>query len=85
MSERIYLITITLPFGTVLIIFAMKYLAAVRQAHSRILSADADRRLAENTASTLARTAASLASIEAELVRIGSRLGAVERMLKEVE
>lgn len=85
MSERIYLITVALPFGTVLVIFAMKYLAAARQAHARLLSADAYRSFAEHAAATQAQTAASLASMQAELVRIGSRLGAVETMLREVE
>lgn len=85
MSERIYLITIALPFGTVLIVFAMKYLAAARQAHARILSADAYRSFAESAAASQAQTTALLASMQAELVRIGSRLGAVETMLRQVE
>lgn len=52
MSERLYLITLALPFGTVLVIFAMRCLAAARQAHARILSADAYRSFAEHAAAT---------------------------------
>ncbi len=41
MSEQVYLITIALPFGTVLIVFAIKYPTAARQAQASIRSADA--------------------------------------------
>ncbi len=42
------------------------------------------RSLAERSAATQAETAASLASIEAEMIRIGNRLGAVETMPRDV-
>ena len=84
MSEQIYLATIALPLGTVLLIFAMRYRAAARQAQMRLQGADAYRGFAEGAAVAQARTAASLASIEAELVRMGDRLGAVEKMLRDV-
>lgn len=84
MSEQVYLITIALPFGTVLIVFAMKYPTAARQAQASIRSTDASRSLSERSAATRAQTAASLASIEAEMIRIGNRLGAVETMLRGV-
>lgn len=38
MSEKLFLLTISLILGTVLIIFGMKYLSAVRQAKTRTLA-----------------------------------------------
>ncbi len=46
MSEHIYLLTILLPLGTLLLIFGMKYFAAARQAQTRILAENAYRDLA---------------------------------------
>ncbi len=84
MSEQIYLITIALPFATVLVVFAMKYLAAAREARARILSADSYRGLAEAAASQ-SQTTTTLAAMQADLAHVGTRLAAIEKILKEVE
>ena len=85
MSEQIYLITIALPFATVLVVFAMKYLAAAREARARILSADSYRNLAEAAAASQSQTATTLAAMQADLAQVGTRLATIEKILKEVE
>ena len=46
MSEHIFLITIGLPLATLLLIFGMKYFAAIAQAKARLASDEAYRQLA---------------------------------------
>jgi hypothetical protein len=78
MSPEIYLMTLFLPLATVLLVFGMKYYAMVQQAKARTARDDADRRLADETL-------AQLAAINAALARLDARMGAVEKVLKEVE
>ncbi|PQO97384.1 hypothetical protein C5614_14660 [Massilia phosphatilytica] len=77
MSPEIYLMTLFLPLATVLLVFGMKYYAMVQQAKARTARDDADRRLADETL-------AQLAAINAALARLDARMGAVEKVLKEV-
>jgi hypothetical protein len=77
MSPEIYLMTLFLPLATVLLVFGMKYYAQVQQAKARTARDDADRRLADETL-------AQLAAINAALGRLDARMGAVEKVLKEV-
>lgn len=85
MSERVYLLTICLPLAAALIIFGMKYFAAVQQAKARLASDEAYRQVAEQAARAQAETAATLASMDATLADVKARLAAVETMLREVE
>ena len=85
MSEPLYLISIGLIFGTILAIFAMKYFSSVRQARARIAIENSYRELAQKAVTTQSDNSASLSAIRSELTEIKSRLGAVERILKEVE
>lgn len=78
MAEHVYLLTLLLPLATVLIIFGMKYYAAVQQAKARLASDDAYRQVAEQAAAAQAETAAALADLKI-------RLTAIEKILKEVE
>lgn len=84
MSEQIYLMTLTIPLGTVLVIFAMKYLSAAYKARSEAASAEAYRDLAARSAAAQAENAAALAAIQATLGDMKGRLAEVETMLKEV-
>lgn len=84
MSEQIYLMTLTIPLGTVLVIFAMKYLSAAYKARSEAASAEAYRELAARSAAAQAENAAALAAIRATLGDMHGRLAEVETMLKEV-
>ena len=78
MAEHVYLLTLLLPLATVLIIFGMKYYAAVQQAKARLASDDAYRQVAEQAAAAQAEAAAALADLKV-------RLTAIEKILKEVE
>lgn len=85
MSATIYLLTLCLPLGTVLLIFGMKYLASVQQAKARLASDDAYRELAAQSTAAQAVTAERLSAIAEALADLRSRQAAVEKMLKEVE
>jgi uncharacterized membrane protein SpoIIM required for sporulation len=84
MSTTVYLLTICLPLVTVLLVFGMKYFAMVQQARARAARDEADRRLADELARTQAETLAQLTAMNAALVRLDARVGAVENVLKEV-
>lgn len=85
MSEPLYLISIGLIFGTILAIFAMKYFSSVRQAQARIAIENSYRELAQKAVTTQSESAESLSALRSELAEIKSRLGAVEKILKQVE
>ena len=88
MSDPIvrYYLSMGVLFGTVLIIFAMKYIsAAAFQARSRARSDDAYRELAEKAATVQAQSATSLSAMQTDLSEINARLAAVEKILKAVE
>ena len=85
MSEHVYFITIALPAATILIVFGMRYHAAVQQARARLANDDAYRQTAEKAAAAEAATAAALAAIQASLADAAARLAAIETVLKAVE
>jgi hypothetical protein len=85
MSGLFYLLTLCLPLATVLIVFGMRYLAAVQQARARLANDDAYRRIAEQAAASQTETAGALASIEASLTDVRTRLASVEKILKDVQ
>ena len=85
MTVLLYLLTLCLPLGTVLLVFGMRYFSAIQQAKARLANDDAYRRIAETAANAQSDTAAALSSIEAALTDVRTRLVAVEKILKEVE
>jgi hypothetical protein len=85
MSNSIYLITIGLFFGTILLVFAMRSLSAAFAARARLASDEAYRSLAEKAGAAQADTQASLSAIQADLARLATSLAAVEAILKQVE
>jgi hypothetical protein len=85
MSATLYLTTICLPLATILLVFGMRYAAAVQQAKARRADDDAWRQVAEKAAAAQAETATALASMEAALADVRTRLTAVEKILKDVE
>jgi hypothetical protein len=85
MSEPLYLLSISLPLATILIVFGMKYFAAIRQAHARVLEENAYRSLAQKAVAVQSDAATSLSVLQSELSQINTRLTAVEKILKEVE
>ena len=84
MSATIYLLTISLPLGTVLLVFAMRYAARVREANAALAHDAAWRRTAETASAAQAETAAALAAIQEALSDVRGRLAAVETILKAV-
>jgi hypothetical protein len=85
MSAPLYLISIGLPFATILLVFGMKYFSAAYQARSRALNDDAYRDLAAKSVTVQTLNATSLSAMQAELSTINTRLAAVEKILKAVE
>ena len=85
MAEHVYLISISLPIVAVLLVFAMRYWSAVQQARIRLALDDAYRQLAEKSAAAQSQSAASLASMEAALADLKTRVAGIEKVLKEVE
>jgi HAMP domain-containing protein len=87
MSDPIlrYYLSMGVLFGTVLIIFAMKYISAAYQARSRARSDDAYRQLAEKAAAIQTQSATSLSTMQTDLSEINARVAAVEKILKAVE
>ena len=85
MSEKIYLLTICLPLATILLVFGMRSLSAVMQARARLASDEAYRQLAEKASASQTATASALASIDATLAELNSRVAGVEKVLKEVD
>jgi len=84
MNPIIYLITISLPFTTAIIVFAMKYASSYAAARARLAEENDFKALAEAHASDLAQVTASLKAIEADVARQGRSLSSVETILKQV-
>lgn len=85
MSEHLYLLSIGLPLATILLIFGMRYFAAVQQAKARLANDEAYRQIAEKAVAGQSENAVVLSSIQATLADLRTRLTAIEKMLKEVE
>lgn len=84
MSEHVYFISLGLVFGTILLVFGMKYWSAISQAGVRKSEEDAYRKLAADAVTAQAGNAATLSAIQSELGEIKTRLASVETILKEV-
>lgn len=85
METSTYLISISLIPATFLVVFAMKYGAAVFGARARIAGDTAYQTLVERALAVQSENQASLAVIQAELSRVSASLASVEKILKQVE
>jgi hypothetical protein len=85
MSEHVYLLTICLPLLAALIIFAMRYASQVLTARAAFAQDEAYRQLAIQAAGAQAEATATLIAIETRLAELAGRMGAVEKVLKDVE
>jgi uncharacterized membrane protein len=72
-------------FGTILVVFGMKYFSAVYAARARLANDDAYRTLAEKAVAAQSENQASLIAVQAELSKVSATLAAVEKILKQVE
>ena len=71
MTATVFLTTVGLVLGTILVIYGLRHVSAIAYAKLRVAS-DADH-------------AALLGSIQEGLAEIKARLGAIEKILKDVE
>jgi hypothetical protein len=85
MSESIYLLTICLPLGTILLVFGMRYFSIVQQARARLANDSAYGQLVAQAAATQTENAVAFAAVNATVADLKARLAAVEKILKEVE
>lgn len=85
MSENMIFAAFFFPALAVCIVFAMKYVSAVLQARARAVQDEAYRALAQKMAETQSDMSAAIAAHGEHLTSIASRLGSVEKMLKDVE
>ena len=85
MTTTLYLLTLVLPLATILIVFGVRYYAAIQQARARLANDDAYRQLAESASAVQSQIATSLAAMEASLSDVRTRMAAVETILKAVE
>ena len=84
MEYYFYMPTVLLMLGTVLIVFAMKYIAGAIQARSQTAGERSFRTLVEEAHSVQSQQTALLSSIQASVSEISARLGQVEKILKDV-
>ncbi len=84
MTNILYVLTLCLPLGTVLLIFGMRYFSRIQQAKARLANDDAYRQIADRAASAEAATATALTAIQAALADAANRLTAIEKVLKDV-
>lgn len=84
MAAHLYMPTLLLILGTVLIVFGMKYVSEALQARARAANERSFQRFAEDAQAIQSQHVALLSSIQSSISDIGTRLGQVERILKEV-
>jgi hypothetical protein len=84
-KAAIFLLVTILVLVTIIVIFAMKYFAAARQARLRITSEETYRELAARTVSAQEKSVEILAALKSDISQIQIRLTNVEKVLKEVE
>jgi hypothetical protein len=85
MSEHLFLLSICLVLGTILLVFGMRAFSAIQQAKVRNASDAAYRQIAEKAVAAASENTTALASIQATLADVRTRLTAIEKILKEVE
>ncbi len=85
MSANIYVLTLSLSLGTVLLIFGMRYFSALQQAKARLANDGAYRQIAETAGAAQSETVTTLSYIQSTLDDVRTRLTAIEKILKDVE
>jgi len=84
-TPAIYFITLGVMFGTIIIVFGIRYLQASAVAGADAAHTDAYRKLASDAVTAQAGNAATLSAIQSELAEIKARMASVETILKAVE
>ncbi|MGJ5137883.1 hypothetical protein ACQR1V_07835 [Bradyrhizobium oligotrophicum] len=84
-KAAIFLFVTILVLVTIILVFAMKYFAAVRQAGRQVATEEGFRALTERAVRAQETSAELLAALKGSLGQIELRLTQVEKVLKEVE
>jgi len=85
MSTSVYVLTLAVFFGTILLVFGMKYFSAAFAARARIANDAAYHALVERVAVAQSEQQTALSAIQAELSKVSASLSGVEKILKQVE
>jgi hypothetical protein len=85
MSPTIYFISMGAMFGTIIVVFGIRFLQASAVAGADAAHTDAYRKLASDAVTAQADNAATLSAIQSELVEIKAHMSSVETILKAVE
>jgi len=84
-TPTIYFITLGVMFGTIIIVFGIRFLQASAVARADAAHTDAYRKLAADAVTAQAGNAETLSAIQGELAEIKARMASVETILKAVE
>ena len=85
MTENAFFAAFFFTCTAAVLIYAFKYASSVAQARARLAQDSAYQELARSLAVSQAQTAAALAALSATLAHIETRMGGLEKILKEVE
>jgi hypothetical protein len=84
-TPAIYFITMVAMFGTIIVVFGIRFLQAATVARADAAHNDAYRKLASDAVTAQAGNAATLSAVQNELADIKARMASVETILKTVE
>jgi hypothetical protein len=84
-TPTIYFITLGVMFGTIILVFGIRFLQASAVAGANAAHTEAYRKIAFDAVTAQAGNAATLSAIQSELAEIKARMASVEKILKAVE
>lgn len=85
MPENVFFAMLFFPSAAAVLIFAMKYIAAIMEAKAKLAQEQAYRELAASLVSVQAENSRILSASSSALADIQARLITLEKILKEVE
>ena len=85
MSANIYVFTLSLFFGTILLIFGMKYVSAIMAARARAERDPSYRTLAYKPHPSQHKNQTRPATHQADLATVAAKVVTIEHVLKQVE
>ncbi len=84
-TPAIYFISLGVMFGTIILVFGIRFLQALAVSSAEAARTDAYRKLASDAVTAQAGNAATLSAIQSELAELKARMASVESILKTVE
>lgn len=85
MSENVFFAAFFFPSAAAVLVYFMKYLAAIKQARVRAEQDETYRELATRMAASQAEMASAVTALANSLADVQARVAGLERILKEVE